>query len=501
MRDGNVPESYREPSCALAPFFRKKNALSIRSLAFALCSLVIPGFSQNGISHELPEAERAHKIIDSVEEEAKSASPEVRAYVWMQLAAQRAAEGRKDEESRLLRAAYLSTLEQPERRVNTIFGLQQPILRQMMKDFGPSALEDIFPKIDGPPRAIAVELLVTHYTDDAQFDRALVWLKQAPHDGWFPFDAATRLMNKLPPQRVDDRRAIFAQVFSFCDGKTASTYPLATMIEKFWRELARADVLVAIDRVLDQASQPQPMVVRPLRSAYQEYREKFLPILRELDPARAESLERQTEPPKKTVTLPQPRVLPGLTLPIPPELQSIPTANPPVSKPVADASANLASPARKGPRVVNGCLDTEPWCRQNRMENALRATADHLKKGETDLAKLGIQRGFRLVEGERQYDSDLSDPNLAVKSSWPSTVNAEAFAVLATKISPDYALTLLSRIRDPEIRLMVRLVLARMWLGERPFFGNPGILNNEESGCECIPYYMYLSRQLFDWSY
>jgi len=472
----------------------------VPSLVMALLCLTSFAFSQSPIPRgELSDAERGRKMLEAAEAEAKSASPEVRAYVWMQLALQRGGEGHKDEERRLLRDAFLATLEQPPQSTNTIFWLQQPILRQMMKDLGAQPVEEIFPKTDGPPRAIAVELLVTHYTDEEQFDRALAWLQQAPQAGWYTFNAAMRLMEKLPPSRSDDRRAIFAQVSSFCDGKTVSSAALATMIEKFWRDLPRADVLAAIDRILNEAAdaywQPHPMK-QPARSAYEEYREKFLPILRELDPPIADRWEHEPVPHKKPPVIPQPHVVPGLSLPIPAELQSAPVAGNQSARPQP-----VVVPPPKKPRVVNGCLVSEPWCRQNRIENALRATADHLKKHETELAKASLRRGFRLVEGEWQYDSDPSDPNLAVKSAWPSTVNAQAFAVLATKVSNDYALTLTGGVRDPEIQLMVRVLLARMWLGSRPEFAIPNVLNRDESGCECIPYYMYMPRELFSWSY
>lgn len=416
----------------------------------------------------------------------------------MQLALQHSAEGNKDDERRLLHAAYLATLDKPPQDGNSIFWLQSPILRQMMQDLGPSSVEELFPATQDATRAVAVELLVTRYTDAEQFDNAISWLRQAPHDGWFPFAPAIRLMGKLPPNRINDRRAIFAEMYSFCDGKAASPYLLAAAIEKFWRDLPRTDVLTAINRILDLASRPQPIVLKqPVPSAWEEYRSKFLPILRELDPARAEQLERQIEPPKEPAPpMPQPRAQSGLSLPIPRELQTTPPDHV-HSTPVTPS----VLPAPKKPRVVNGCLVSEPWCRQNRIENALRAASDHLKKHETDFAKVSIRRGFRLVEGELQYDSDPADPNQAPKSMWPSTVNAQAFAVLASNISADYALSSLSRVRDPEIQLMARVLLARMWLGARPKFEIPNVLNNQERGCECISYYMYMPRELFKWAY
>ena len=457
---------------------------------------------------KLTDAELGQHILDAAEVEAKSASPEVRAYVWMQVALQRGLDGQKNHEGRLLRDAYLATLEQPPQRDNTIFWIQQPILRQMMQDLGPQAVEEVFPKSEGPVRSVSVELLVSYYTNAGQFDQALAWLKLAPADGWFPFTPATDLMEKLPPSLRKDRAVIFEQVFDFCDGKKYQAYPLAIMITKFWRDLPRVKVVAAIDRILKEAAEADrgpiylsAMVLPGNRSMYKEYRQEFLPILKELDPARAARLENEPDPPKDSFVSPPRGVPTGFHLPVPPELQTTPAKQ--VGTPVQPPSpvARSAQPSRKRRRVVNGCLVSEPWCRQNRMENALKATADHLRHGQTQLAKASIQRGFRLVAGELDYDTDPSDPNLAIKSAWPSAVNAEAFAVLATRVSPEYALKMIGGVRDSDIQLMARVVLARMWLGARPFFGTPSVLNSEGIGGECIQYYAYITRQLFSWAY
>ena len=457
---------------------------------------------------KLTDAERGQHILDAAEVEAKSASPEVRAYVWMQVALQRGLDGQKNAEGRLLQGAYLATLEQPPQRDNMIFWIQQPILRQMMQDLGPKAVEEIFPKTEGPVRSISVELLVTHYTAAGQFNQALAWLKLAPPDGYFPFAPATDLMEKLPPNLMKERAVIFEQVFDFCDGKKYQAYPLAIMITKFWRDLPRVKVVIAIDRILKEATEADrgpinlSAMVRPgNRSMYKEYREEFLPILKELDPARAARLANEPDPPKDSFVAPPRDVPTGFHLPVPPELQPIPAKQVETPAQLPSPVARSSPPSRKRRRVVNGCLVSEPWCRQNRMENALKATADHLRHGQTELAKGSIQRGFRLVAGELEYDRDPSDPNLAIKSAWPSTVNAEAFAVLATKVSPDFALEMIKGVRDSDIQLMARVILARMWLGERPVFGTPNVLNSEGVGCECIQYYAYITRQLFSWAY
>lgn len=483
------------------------------SILLVLTSYAVSQSSTQHLSRQLDEhqtdADRGHQILDAAEVEAKSASPEVRAYVWTQVALQRGADGQKDQERRLLRDAYLATLEQPPQRDDTIFWIQQPILRQMMQDLGPQAVEEVFPKTEGPPRSVSVELLVTHYTEAGQFDQALAWLKQAPSNGWFPFTPATNLMEKLPPSRVKDRAIIFEQVFAFCDGKKYQAYPLAIMITRFWRDLPRAEVLDAIDRLLNEAAEadqnpvPQALIVRPAnRSMYKGYREELLPILKELDPARAARLENEPELPKNPF-VPPPRGIPtGSHLPVPPELQPIPEkqVGAPAQVP-SSVAVSSSPPSRKRRRVVNGCLTSEPWCREKRMENALRATADRLKKGQIELAKTSIRRGFRLVAGELDYDKDPSDPNLAIKSVWPSTVNSEAFAVLASKVSPDYALKMIRGVLDSDIQLMARVMLARMWLGERPVFGSTSILNSEGNGGDNISYYSYMPRQLFSWAY
>jgi hypothetical protein len=131
------------------------------------------------------------------------------------------------------------------------------------------------------------------------------------------------------------------------------------------------------------------------------------------------------------------------------------------------------------------------------VEHALESIKDHLLKNEMDLGKEGISRGYRIALSQWKLDTDAVDPIQVVKTHWPSTVNWEAFSVMASRISPEYALQRVKKIPDPEIRLLTRTMLARTWLDHPPVFPCPSLHSNYHGEGGCVGYRMYMPSQLF----
>jgi hypothetical protein len=443
---------------------------------------------------------QTRQMLAAAREDAKSASAVVRAKVWLEVAKQLAADGKKPEERALLRDAFMATLEIPPVHNNFHWVVQAEILRTLMKDLGPEPVEALLSQMDANMRGIAFDLLVTRYIDDQNWDRAVEILKRAPKNGWFPFAPALRLMGKLPQQRVADRVAIFELEYFVCDGKRAAVSGLSTTIEQFWRELPRDQVVDAIPKILKEAMRAELFpAMRPVK-VYENSNSKLLPILKELDPAKAEEWKRGEkqawEDARKA----------GIFTTIDrgeydePPAKNVPASPAPVAAP-APAKNTSTTHASSKPRVVNGCMEDEPWCDENRVSHALEALEGHLKRGEMELAKQSVSRGYRLALGEWKLDTDPADPNQVHKPAWRSTENWQAFTVLATKISPQYALERVKQIPDPEIQLLTRVMLARMWLGAKPEFTPcQELVSDYHNDGSCVRYYMYMPREMFPWA-
>jgi hypothetical protein len=130
----------------------------------------------------------------------------------------------------------------------------------------------------------------------------------------------------------------------------------------------------------------------------------------------------------------------------------------------------------------------------------MESIKDHLLKNEIDQAKLGISRGYWIALSQWKLDTDPLDPNQVIKTHWPSTVNWEAFSIMASKISSEYVLQRVKEIPDPEIRLLTRTMLAQAWLDHRPIFPCPSLHSNYHDEGACIGYQSYMPRELFSWA-
>ena len=439
-----------------------------------------------------PSEDFARQILADAQAQAKTASPVVRAKIWLEFAKQCANDGDHTKERTFLNDAFEATLQIPPLHNNTYWVLQAEILRLLVKDFGPDPLEKLLPRMDENLQGLGVDMLLAQYVDNGDWDKAIETVRHSPKSGWFPFMQAERLMAKLPPQRVADRALIFGLAYQVCDGKHVAVSQLTSMIEKFWRDLPRVQVRDAIPRILKEALRTQTFPVLRKNNAYSnvydDRKSTLLPILKQLDPARAEQWERGEEAARDEARKAGPMIFIG-------EKNS--------QSAVAPPPANPGKPRRASskPRVVNQCMEDEAWCDENRVLHALESLMNHLKKKELESAKLNEDRGYRLALGEWKLDSDPDDPNQVDKPSWRSTQDWEAFTVLATKISPHYALERVKEIPDPEIQLLTRLMLGRMWLGAKPQWTPcQQLISDYHNEGNCVHYYVYMPREMFQWA-
>jgi hypothetical protein len=457
----------------------------------------VPAAGQTNAAPAVSLDDQAWQMLVDALAEAKTANPAVRAWVGLEFAKQLDQDNKKSDELKVLREAYLATLRGPRPSYDTMGWVQSDILRTMMKNLGPQPVEELLPRMDEAQRALGFDMLVTRYTADKNWERAMDATRRAPANNWFPFFPVVELMKALPAQDVAKRRELFALTYAIYKQGPNAEGALQQMIELFWRELPREQVVELIPIMLRDAMRadisPMPMKVQRPKS-YETTKAKLLPILRELDSAKAEQWEKN-----EAQTLAEVRKEgPFHTTPEQVQRQQEALGEPHLQP--SNSPAYQKPPGSPKPREVAGCLEDEPWCQQNRVEHALAAVEEHLKKNEMEQAKAGISRGYWIALSQWKLDTDAIDPNQVIKTHWPSTVNWEAFSVMASRISPEYAMQKVKEIPDAEIRLLTRTMLARTWLDHPPVFPCPSLHSNYHDGGGCIPYRMYMPTELFSWA-
>jgi hypothetical protein len=443
------------------------------------------------------------RILAEALDEAKAAKPDVRAKIWLEAAKQLDQDKRQSEERAMLLDAYAATVEAKEPEDSGIGWLQSEILQTMMQKLGPEPIETLLPKLEQYPRALAFDLLVTRFTNDKNWDQAMQTLQAAPKDQWFPFAPATQLFAKLPQERSAERRTIFLTVFAICKAQGRGFAHLDGMIEQSWRELPREEVADAIPRILREAIFGDSHPIKWRTNFYQQEKPKLLPIWKELEPAK----EAEWEANEKEILLEE-QHRPYFSVGVPNQ-----PATPAQGKPAAGTATTNSAPATaqpavaatvmdetalRKPRAVMGCMEDEPWCQSNRLDHALAALKDHLLKHEMALAQAEVTKGFGYARSQWRLDTDPADPNQTVKVYWPSTTTWEMFSVMATRVSTNFALRKIAQIPDPDIRALAKVILARLWLDNRPFFPCPSLHSKYHNEGPCVSIAMYMPRELFD---
>ena len=99
----------------------------------------------------------------------------------------------------------------------------------------------------------------------------------------------------------------------------------------------------------------------------------------------------------------------------------------------------------------------------------LASAADlYLQLGDQDSAERIVSKGFKAAEALLEKDTDADDPNLALKAWWPSADAYRRFIEVEAKISHSTTANILKEIKDPEIRTVESIIVARTLLGDPP---------------------------------
>src|SRR5438552_5153924 len=178
-------------------------------------------------------------------------------------------------------------------------GLQSAALRKLLR-LDESTVEQLMPQADPEARAEIQGAMVERAVDRRDFDRALSLLNQIPSDHDYPYAAATQLLLRLPAGHEAEKRAIFVNAMAH-DREHSSLGvegdDLSGMVVRFWRDFPPELVLDAIDQMLDHSKTDNTQIAMKASSGsinfdnvYQYRLFELLPVLRELDPFKAEQL-------------------------------------------------------------------------------------------------------------------------------------------------------------------------------------------------------------------
>ena len=178
-------------------------------------------------------------------------------------------------------------------------GLQSAALRKLLR-LDESTVEQLMPQADPEARAEIQGAMVERAVDKRDFDRALSLLNQIPSDQDYPYAAATQLLLRLPADHEAEKRAIFVDAMAH-DREHSSLGvegdDLSFMVVRFWRHFPPELVLDAIAQILDHSKTDDTQIAMKASSGpinfdnvYQYRLFELLPVLRELDPSKAERL-------------------------------------------------------------------------------------------------------------------------------------------------------------------------------------------------------------------
>jgi hypothetical protein len=487
------------------------------------------------------------RMLEAAEAESAALEPEMRAFVLWQVALGY---------QKLDRARYLQLLQsafqvasaiEPSQscdkrdyRCDAQGWLQDQIGRQIVAS-NPAAGEEILSQADREARAGLTADLISQYTNPKDFDRALELLRRSYDEGYFFLGGANGLIRALPANRSADRLEVFNLALSYVQQQTGPSQGLlnffGTMVARFWNQVPPSAVLEAMDELLERAKEADEkgqsfrMTAATKRgtlevtSRYEFQLFEMLPVLKQLDPSRAESLLRENPalqaklekyPAGLLSILPNDMPLEGektvgtLWVSTSHGANTAETAREQARAIIAHQQGQAVDLATKDPKsALNAVLALPLWGVEGPGKESPRASAllditsykaiadaglvskaltealkiademEPLYAGrivansaelaasykDTDTVQLAINKGIKIAEKLYARDSDASDPNVAMKAQWPSMGLWRRLAEVEARFAPDACAELINSVPDAEIRALQRVACASALLG------------------------------------
>jgi hypothetical protein len=485
------------------------------------------------------------RLLDSAVTEASALQPDMRAFIeWQISRGYEKYDLKKADE--LLQNAFAATMSisnapqsancMTDEPCRVKLTLQDEIVRELLKR-APEKANDLLLKVDAETKSrMNAELLET-YIEKKQFGTAREILDSMAGADSYSYLEAASLMDALPESRRDERIAIFSQALanyqSFNTDQMPSDYDFPSMLVRFWRQLSPAMVMDAADTILTKTKEDDsgfsklPMTVMTsskgnirFSSAYELRLFELMPIIRELDRVRAESLLRESNETRATL-----KDYPNGVLSIDKQFGKTPAEgdetfpeivnfgpsfdaaeeqeqaylfqqqariSAEVSRDPKQAIADVYSlpeltPNKHHPRVGSFLIIADRTVKKDpqackvalselrkadlsdkpdiAVSTLLQVADMYLQLNDSEDAMDVVRTALSKVDDLYSKDTDLDDPNLAFKGNWPSTQLWGRCLQFAAQISPQVLDGILGQIRDPEIVTYEKVMYANGLLG------------------------------------
>ncbi len=280
-------------------------ALLLAPFVFPALSLQTSRLQPKRATHPKPTPQQqiGLKILDQQTGVAKGLTPAMRTFALLEIARGYEKPDRPKALATLRDAFQASqTIEDdPDPRTSNKTWLRDQVVERLVA-LDPAYCERLVPQLAGETRAVAISALVQHYTSGKQFAHAVALLSQLG-DQEFPYLPAGKLMQVLPPEMAADKQNLFSQALaSFSqhehDHQTGPDQ-FGVFIARTWQGLPPDLVQQAVDEALKQARQSDHKMEitvgaqkgsASFSSIYEYTLFELMPVLRDLDPDRADRL-------------------------------------------------------------------------------------------------------------------------------------------------------------------------------------------------------------------
>jgi hypothetical protein len=351
----------------------------------------------------------------------------------------------------------------------------------------------------------------------------------------YPYARALDAIKAIPADDSNGKDRVFAQALTYYHQKHSrfdvGLNDLGTLVVRLWREISPGLVLQAINELLDVAGEEADADSHleislksraegaSFGSLYQYRLFQILPVLRELDPARADELVKKNTQ-VKDVLQKYPAGIQSLSSGDADHQNADDSLSMSLHKSAGPASGPETTPAsilrlqfEQQARTILSSAQKDP---ETALTNALllddvpspngsskvdllieiaqasgkqqgkvavaalqeasklldnyallmkarylvQITDGYLQAGDADKARSILSDIMKSVTKLYALDTNSDDPNRALKSTWPSTVMARSCIALAGRISPALAEQLMAELPDLDLRVFARIELA-----------------------------------------
>lgn len=188
--------------------------------------------------------------------------------------------------------------------------VQQQIL-QAMASINPQHVDELLTQVPSEVRQGALIAMLGYYQETKQIDKAMEMVARITADSDFPYAAANKLMEALPPDGSEREQLFNAAIAAFRDRKASGPdqfvmgdADFGEMVTRHWQTVPPSLVREAIDEILKDARSGNGSLELTIfgqqgslgfNSAYEWRLFQLLPVLRRIDESAAEDLLKQNQ--------------------------------------------------------------------------------------------------------------------------------------------------------------------------------------------------------------